>query len=101
MAKLYYRGMAEENDKPKVGCSARLLGVRPGIDIDVQQVPRDWLDEQGYLKPEEERNPSGEPVTIAIRNTNMIVYLACNRSLCQRSVDLWRLEERGKIPSTM
>ncbi len=69
MAKLYYRGMAEENGKPKVGCSARLLGVRPGIDIDVQQVPRDWLDGQGYLRPEGERNPSGEPVTVAIRNT--------------------------------
>ena len=69
MAKLYYRGMAEENGKPKVGCSARLLGVRPGIDIDIEQMPRGWLDEQGYLRPEAERNPSGEPVTVAIRNT--------------------------------
>jgi hypothetical protein len=50
MAKLYYRGMAEQNGKPKVGRSAQLLGVRPGIDIDVKQMPRDWLDEQGYLK---------------------------------------------------
>ncbi len=32
MAKLYYRGMAEENGKPKLGGSARLLGVRLGID---------------------------------------------------------------------
>ena len=69
MAKLYYRGMAEENGKPKVGCSARLLGVRPGIDIDIEQMPRGWLDEQGYLRSEAERNPSGEPVTVAIRNT--------------------------------
>ena len=70
MAKLYYRGMAEEDGKPKVGRSARLLGVRPGIDIDVEQMPRDWLDEQGYLRPEAERNPlSGEPVAVAIRNT--------------------------------
>lgn len=69
-AKLYYRGMAEENGKPKVGRSARLLGVRPGIDIDVEQMSRDWLDEQGYLKPEVKRNPlSGEPVAVAIRNT--------------------------------
>ena len=70
MAKLYYRGMAEENGKPKVGRSARLLGVRPGIDIDVEQMPRDWLDEQGYLRPEAERKPlSGEAVAVAIRNT--------------------------------
>jgi len=27
MAQLYYRGMMEENGKPKVGRSARLLGV--------------------------------------------------------------------------
>jgi hypothetical protein len=33
MAKLYYRGMAEQNGKPKTGRSARLLGVRPNIDI--------------------------------------------------------------------
>jgi hypothetical protein len=70
MAKLYYRGMAEENGKPKVGRSARLLGVRPSIDIDVEQMPRDWLDEQGFLRPEAERNPLlGEPVAVAIRNT--------------------------------
>lgn len=34
MAQLYYRGMVEENGKPKIGRNARLLGVRPGIDID-------------------------------------------------------------------
>lgn len=70
MVTLYYRGMAEENGKPKVGRSARLLGVRPGIDIDIEQMPGDWLDEQGYLRPEAERNPSsGELVAVAIRNT--------------------------------
>lgn len=70
MVKLYYRGMAEENGKPKVGRSARLLGVRLGIDIDVEQMPRDWLDKQGYFQPDAERNPlSGEPVAVAIRNT--------------------------------
>ena len=69
MAKLYYRSMAEANGKPRVGRSARSLGVRPGTDIDIGRVPRDWLDKQGYLRPEAERSPSGEPVTIAIRNT--------------------------------
>ncbi|MFB2971139.1 hypothetical protein ACE1CD_19385 [Aerosakkonema sp. BLCC-F183] len=38
MAKLYYRGMAEENGKPKVGRSARLLGVRPGIDNVIREI---------------------------------------------------------------
>lgn len=69
MEKLYYRGMAEENGKPKVGRSARLLGVRPGIDIDIEQMPRDWLDEQGYLRPEVERISSGELIAVAVRNT--------------------------------
>jgi hypothetical protein len=41
MAKLYYRGMAEQNDRPKIGRSARLLGVRPNIDINIQQMPRE------------------------------------------------------------
>lgn len=68
MAKLYYRGMAEENGKPKVGRSARLLGVRPGIEIDVEQMPRDWLDECGYVRSEAERNPAGDLVAVAIRN---------------------------------
>jgi hypothetical protein len=69
MAKFYYRGMAEENGKPKIGRSARLLGIRPGIDIDVEQMPRDCLDERGYLQPEAERYPTGELVAVAIRNT--------------------------------
>lgn len=69
MAKLYYRGMAEENGKPKVGRSARLLGVRPDIDIDVEQIPRDWLDENGYLRSEIDQNSNDEAVAAAIRNT--------------------------------
>ena len=69
MARLYYRGMAEENGKPKIGRNPRLLGVRPSIDIDVEQVPKEWLDEQGYLRPETERQSSEESVTVAIRNT--------------------------------
>jgi len=35
MATLYYRGMADNNGKPKLGRSARCLGIRPGIDIDI------------------------------------------------------------------
>ena len=61
--------MAEENGKPKIGRNARLLGVRPAIDIDVEQVPKEWLDEQGYLRLETERKSSEESVTVAIRNT--------------------------------
>jgi hypothetical protein len=45
------------------------LGIRPGIDIDVEQMPRDCLDERGYLQPEAERYPTGELVAVAIRNT--------------------------------
>lgn len=40
-----------------------------GIDIDVEQMPRDCLDERGYLQPEAERYPTGELVAVAIRNT--------------------------------
>lgn len=69
MAKLYYRGMAEQNGKPKVGRSARLLGVRPSIDIDVEQMPRNWLDENGYLRSEIDLNSTDESVAVAIRNT--------------------------------
>ena len=69
MAKFYYRGMVEETGQPKVGRSARLLGIRPGIDIDVEQMPRDYLDDQGYLRPEAERNPTGDLVDVALRNT--------------------------------
>lgn len=61
--------MAEENGKPKVGRSARLLGVRLGVDIDVVEMPRDWLDKQGYLRPEAERQSTGKMVTVVLRNT--------------------------------
>ncbi|MBC7970042.1 MAG: hypothetical protein H7Z11_07950 [Verrucomicrobia bacterium] len=68
MGKLYYRGMAEENGKPKIGRSARLLGIRPGIDIDVAQRPSNWIDKQGYLRAETNLDPSAESVTVALRN---------------------------------
>jgi hypothetical protein len=68
MAKFYYRGMAEDNGKPKVGRSARLLGVRPGVDIDIKQVPAGYLDEQGYLLSALSHESVGEPVAVAIRN---------------------------------
>jgi hypothetical protein len=60
--------MAEANGKPKVGRSARLLGVRLGIDIDIEEMPKDWLDAQGYLRPEAERKTTGELAVIAIRS---------------------------------
>jgi hypothetical protein len=69
MAKLYYRGMAEQNGKPKIGRSARLLGVRPNIDINTEQMPIGYLDEQGYLLPESQRKIQGENLTVAIRDT--------------------------------
>lgn len=69
MAKLYYRGMAEQNGKPKIGRSARLLGIRPGIDIDVEQMPTGYLNEQGYLLADSERELQGELVVVAVRNT--------------------------------
>lgn len=61
--------MAEANGKPKVGRSARLLGVRLGVDIDIEELPKDWLDTQGYLRPETERKTTGELVVVAIRST--------------------------------
>ncbi len=67
MAQLYYRGMVEENGKPKIGRNARLLGVRPGIDIDVEKMSRGWFDEDGYLLPENERKSTGGLVDAAIR----------------------------------
>lgn len=69
MVRIYYRGMATMDGKPKLGRSARLLGVRPGVDIDVSYMLQDWLDAQGYLHPEAERNDSGVEVEVAIRNT--------------------------------
>jgi hypothetical protein len=77
MAKFYYRGMAEHNGKPKTGRSARLLGVRPNIDINIEQMPIGCLDEQGYLLPESQRKFEGEIVTVAIRdNKGMSVSLS-------------------------
>lgn len=61
--------MAEENGKPKVGRSARLLGVRLSIDINVEEIPRGLLDDQGYLRPEAESKPTGDRVVVAIRST--------------------------------
>ncbi|MBD2392538.1 MULTISPECIES: hypothetical protein [Aphanizomenonaceae] len=70
MVKLYYRGMTDEDGKPKIGRSARLLGVRLGdIDINIKRMPVDSLDEQGYLLPESEREFQGELVDVAIVNT--------------------------------
>lgn len=69
MVKFYYRGMVDENGKPKIGRSARLLGVRLGIDINIKQMPVNSLDEQGYLLPESEREFQGELVDVAIINT--------------------------------
>jgi len=69
MAKLYYRGMAANNNRPKLGRSARLLGIRPGIDIDITSMPEGWLNEKGYLRLEAERNDLGVAVEVAVRNT--------------------------------
>ncbi len=55
---LLYRAMIEENGFPKVGRSPRMLGVRLSIDIDVEQIPKDWLDEQGSLRPSVEQSHS-------------------------------------------
>jgi len=69
MVKLYYQGMAEKNGKPRLGRSARLLGIRPNIDIDIELKPQGWLSEQGYLQPEAKRENLSAPVEIAIRNS--------------------------------
>ncbi|WP_416236318.1 hypothetical protein, partial [Spirulina sp. CCNP1310] len=69
MVKFYYRGMAEKNGKPRTGRSARLLGVRLTIDINIEEVRRGCLSQEGYLLPESQREFEGEFVTIAIRDT--------------------------------
>lgn len=69
MTKLYYRAMAGKDGKPKTGRSARLLGVRLNIDVDVVEMPRGYLDDRGYLRPEGERQFTGEMVTVALRTT--------------------------------
>lgn len=61
--------MAEENGRPKLGRSARLLGVRLGVDVDIEKIPSDWLDDQGYLRVEAERKSTGDLVTVVLRNT--------------------------------
>ena len=67
---LLYRAMREENGKPKIGRSPRLLGVRLGIDIDVEQMPKNWLDQQGYSRPSLERSSpgGGELIDVVSRN---------------------------------
>jgi hypothetical protein len=67
--KLYYRGMRESNGKPKVGRSARLLGVRPEVDIDVVLVPESRLDDIGDLNNFPEQETEAETVAVVIRNT--------------------------------
>lgn len=69
MVTLYYRGMAAKDNKPKLGRSARLLGIRPGIDIDVTQMPQGWLDHKGCLRSELDRVDSDQQIDVAIRNT--------------------------------
>lgn len=69
MAQYYYRGMADKDGKPMLGRSARLLGIRPGVDIDVAQKSRGLLDAQGYLRLKTEQDNSGIEVKIAVRNT--------------------------------
>jgi len=77
MAKLYYRGMAAQEGKPKIGRSARLLGVRLNIDINIEQMLIGCLDEQGYLLPESQRKLFGDLVATAIRdNKGMSVSLS-------------------------
>lgn len=61
--------MAEQNGKPKIGRSARLLGVRPNIDINIEQIPMGYVDEQGYLLPEFQRKFSEQLIIVAIRDT--------------------------------
>ena len=69
MAKLYYRGMVAEDGKPKIGRSARSLGVRPDTkDIDIEKMPRGYLDEHGHLLPESQRKSDGDLVEVAISN---------------------------------
>lgn len=54
--------MAEQNGKLKIGRSARLLGVRPNIDINIQQIPIGCLEKQSYLLPQSQRKLHGDPV---------------------------------------
>jgi hypothetical protein len=69
MTTFYFRAMVGEGNQPKVGRSARLLGIRPGIDIDTIEVPDSWVDPSGYLRIESERGESKNLVIVAVRNT--------------------------------
>jgi hypothetical protein len=69
MTKLYYRGMMADDGKPKIGRHARCLGIRPNIDIDVNRVPKDSIDECGYLQPSLNHDTNQEMVEVAVRNT--------------------------------
>ncbi len=50
MTSLYYRGMIDQNGRPKIGRSARTLGIRPGVDVDVEEVITDDSDERGFRR---------------------------------------------------
>lgn len=69
MTKLYYRGMMADYGKPKIGPHARCLGIRPNIDIDVDRVPKDSIDEHGYLQLSSKQDADPEMVEVAVRNT--------------------------------
>jgi hypothetical protein len=69
MTKLYYRGMMADNGKPKIGRHARCLGIRPNIDIGVDRVPKDYVNEGGYLQPFSNQDADLEMVEVAVRNT--------------------------------
>jgi hypothetical protein len=69
MTTLYFRAMVGADERPKIGRSGRLLGIRPGIDIDTIDVPDSWIDPNGYLRLESERGESKNLVTVAVRNT--------------------------------
>ena len=68
MAKYYYRGMRDDNGKPKLGRNARCLGIRPNIDIDLQNVLQGWVDKRGFLLPESKRRNIGMEVKVVIKN---------------------------------
>jgi hypothetical protein len=69
MTTLYFRAMVGVDDRPKIGRSGRLLGIRQGIDIDTIEVPDSWVNSIGYLRIESDRGESKNLVTVAVRNT--------------------------------
>lgn len=83
MAKLYYRCMADQNGRSKIGRSSRRLGVRPKVDIDVEQMPSGCIDERGYLRPAAEHNDEENTVAVAIKNAKrMSVSLSIPGAYC-------------------